>query len=433
MNSTEANIINRAIAPRIKDAVEFDLRLKPYEKYTLDNGVEVYAVNAGAEEVLQIEWVFYAGNWYEEENLVAASTNYLLKNGTSTRNAFNINEHFEYYGSYLNRSCYNETAMVNLHCLSKHIEELLPVVSEIITDSVFSEDELKLYKKTNKQRLEVNLKKCEFVANRLLDTYLYGIDHPYGKYSTAAAFDAVERKQLIDFHRDYYLNGRCIIFIAGKLPPNLLHELNRNFGKLSINLKKIETRSHVTEPFTERKHRVINDPSGVQGAVRLATPFPNRHHPDFMKVQVLNNIFGGFFGSRLMSNIREDKGYTYGIHSYLQNHIHQSAWVISTEAGRAVCEPTIEEIYKEMKELREEIVDEEELLLVRNYMMGTILGELDGPFQIIAKWKNIILNKLGENFFYDSINTIKTISAEELNELANKYLQPELFYELVVV
>ena len=134
-----------------------------------------------------------------------------------------------------------------------------------------------------------------------------------------------------------------------------------------------------------------------------------------------------------MSNIREDKGYTYGIHSYLQNHIQESAWMISTEAGKDVCEATIEEVYKEMKDLREELVDEEELLLVRNYMMGGILGDLDGPFQIIARWKNIILNGLDEKYFYDSINTIKTISAEELQELAQKYLKPEDFYELVVV
>src|SRR5688572_9224431 len=166
------------------------------------------------------------------------------------------------------------------------------------------------------------------------------------------------------------------------------------------------------------KLRITNDALGVQGSIRIARPFPNRHHPDFQKVQVLNTLFGGYFGSRLMSNIREDKGYTYGIHSYLQNHIHDSAWMISTEAGKDVAESAIKEIYKEMNDLREEIVDEEELLLVRNYMMGGILGDLDGPFQIIARWKNIILNNLTEQYFYDSIETIKTVAAEELRELA---------------
>jgi len=148
---------------------------------------------------------------------------------------------------------------------------------------------------------------------------------------------------------------------------------------------------------------------------------------------VLNALFGGFFGSRLMRNIREDKGYTYGIHSFIQNHIHETCWMISTEAGKDVSEAAIEEVYKEMKQLREVPVSNEELLLVKNYMMGGILGDLNGPFQIIARWKNYVLNNLPEQYFYDSVQTIKTITPEEVQRIAQKYLQPEDFYELVVI
>ena len=126
---------DRKQAPAIVDAVNFKLNLKPYQHFVLDNGVEVYAVDAGAEEVMLTEWVFFAGNTQEEQNLVAATTNFLLRNGTTKRTAFQINEHFEYYGAYLNRSCYNETATITLHCLTKHIDELLPVVKELITGS----------------------------------------------------------------------------------------------------------------------------------------------------------------------------------------------------------------------------------------------------------------------------------------------------------
>lgn len=188
-----------------------------------------------------------------------------------------------------------------------------------------------------------------------------------------------------------------------------------------------------SQPSIQKEHSIISDPNGVQGAIRIARPFPNRHHPDFIKVQILNNIFGGFFGSRLMSNIREDKGYTYGIHSFLENHIQQSAWVISTEAGRDVCDATIAEVYKEMERLCKEPVSEAELHLVRNFMMGSILGDLDGPFQIIARWKNYILNNLTEAYFYNSIKTIRTISAEELQQLAAKYLDAKDFYQLTVI
>lgn len=427
------NMLDRTIPPEIKDAVDFNLQLKQIESYTLDNGVPVYSINAGAQELTMIELVFYAGNWYEEQNIVAATTNFLLKNGTSKKSAFEINEHFEYYGAYLNRNCYNEVANLTLHCLNKHLKDVLPVVSELITDSVFTEEEISIYKQNQIQRLKVSLQKCDFVANRFIDEYLFGHDHPYGRYTSIPDFEAISQEQILKFFKDYYVNGKCIIFAAGNLPGDILSQLNAVFGSLPLNKNSIAEKNFSVAPSAQKKQRIINDPNGVQGAIRIARPFPNRHHPDFMKVQVLNNLFGGFFGSRLMGNIREDKGYTYGIHSYFENHIHNSAWMISTEAGRDVCEATIKEVYKEMEILKNEPADEEELLLVRNYMMGSILGDLEGPFQIIKRWKNYVLNGLGESYFYNSINTIKTITAEEIQQLAQKYLEPEEFYELVVV
>ncbi|HEY5773813.1 MAG TPA: pitrilysin family protein [Chitinophagaceae bacterium] len=426
--------IDRKIAPPIIDAVNFHLELKPYEKFTLDNGVPVYAINAGAEEVMSVEIIFFAGNSFEEKNIVAAATNFLLKNGTSKKKAFQINEHFEYYGSFLNRACYNETSTLTLHCLNKHIGELLPVVEELITDSIFPEEELAIFKQNQKQRLSVSLKKSEFVASRLIDSYIYGEKHPYGKYSSHAEYDALNREELIAFYNKYYKHGNCVIFTAGKLPAGLFELLNKHFGKLPFGnnfQKPLHQISSTKKPG--EKFRITNDENGVQGSIRIGREFPNRHHPDFLKVMVLNNIFGGYFGSRLMSNIREDKGYTYGIHSFLQDHIQQAGWLVSTEAGKDVCEAAITEVYKEMKRLQDEPVGEDEMQLVRNYMMGSILGDLDGPFHIIARWKNYVLNELDGNYFYNAINTIRTVSPEELQQLAKKYLNPGEFYELVVV
>jgi len=423
--------INRKQPPLIKDAVELDLKLKPYEKYTLRNGVEVYAINAGAEELMMVDCVFYAGNWYEQQNLVAASTNYLLKNGTTSKNAFQINEHFEYYGSYLNRACYNESATITLHCLTKHLGKLLPVMKELMTDATFPDEEIDIYKQNMRQRLNVNLKKGDFVASRLIDAYIYGKDHPYGRFSSFEDFDAITKDGVKAFYEQYYKNGKLVVFVAGKLPENVFQLLDEQLGDLQNTPHIIQ--DIPSQRAEEKKYRIINDPNGVQGAIRMGIPFPNRHHPDFQKTMVLNTLFGGFFGSRLMSNIREDKGYTYGIYSYLENHLQQSAWVISTEVGKDVYEAAIVEVYKEMERLRNEPIEQEELSLVRNFMMGSILGDLDGPFQILSRWKNIILNGLDGSYFYNQIQTIRTVSDKELQELANKYLQPDQFYELVVV
>lgn len=423
---------NRRNIPTIKDAVDFDLKLKACDRYQLKNGASVYALSAGAEDVIMLEFVNYAGNCFESQNLVASATNQLIKNGTSSKTAFEINEHFEYYGAYLSRACQNETATITLHCLSKHVKELLPVVRELLIDSIFPSEELEIFKQNSIQRLSVNLQKCDFVANRLIDVYLYGQEHPYGKFTTRADYEALQPDQLKVFYQKHYVDSKTILFAAGKLPADFQQILDDNFGDLNMN-KTVEEHAHETIPSVDKRHRITNDPNGVQGAVRMARPFPNRHHPDFKKVMVLNNLFGGFFGSRLMANIREEKGYTYGIQSYIQNHIQQTGWVISTEAGKDVCEATIAEVYKEMALLRDEIVDEEDLLLVKNYMMGISLGDLDGPFQVINRWKNLVLNNLEEEYFYDSVDAIKNVTAEEIRTLANKYLVPEDFFELVVI
>lgn len=428
-------MLNRTIAPPIVDPVAFDISLPACKKYTLSNGIEVFAVDMGSEDTLMVNWVFYAGNWYENKKAVSSAANFLLKNGTSKRKAFDINEHFEYYGAYLNRACYNETADLTLHCLNKHIDELLPVVAELITDSVFPEEELNIYKQNSQQRLKVNLKKSEFVAGRLIDAYLFGDEHPYGKYQNLEDYSAVQREEVVAFYDKYYRHGRCVIFAAGKLPANLISSLEQYFGTLPLkgHTAVTETIQHPLQPATQKKFHIVNDKDGVQSAIRIARPFPNRLHPDFQKVLVLNNLLGGFFGSRLMTNIREDKGYTYGIYSYLMNFTSESGWMISTEAGREVSEATVKEIYFEMEQLREEPVDDEELMMTRNYMIGSILGDLDGPFQVIGRWKNMILNGVDEGYFRRGIEIIKTITAEELHVLANKYLQTDSFYELVVI
>jgi zinc protease len=435
MSVQQISKLNRSVAPAIKDAIEFELALPPYIKHTLTNGVEVYRIDLGKVDAMMISWIFDAGNSFETKDGVAAAVNTLLKNGTSTRSAFDINEHFDYYGSYLSRACHHETAEITLHCLNKYVRELVPVVAELVTDSIYAPDELAIYKKNAQQRLEVNLKKSEFIASRLIDSYLYGRQHPYGKYSVPEDYQQLQQEDLLAFYRQYYRNGSCRIIAAGKLPDDLIEQLEAHFGSLPLHAPTQGSAAPTfpIQPAEQKKYHIVNDPDGVQGSIRIARNFPNRHHPDFQKVQVLNNVFGGFFGSRLMTNIREDKGYTYGIYSYLVNNRQESAWVISTEAGKEVCAPAIEEVYKEMNLIREEPIDDEELQMARNFAIGTVLGDLDGPFHVASRWKSILLNGLDENYFREGIRIVKTITPEELQELAIKYLDPTAFFELVVV
>jgi len=266
-------MLNRKEAPSIKDAVEYPITLRPYQSFRLRNGVEVYTVSAGPQDVLQLELVFDAGNAYEDQNLVAASVNYLLKNGTGRQTAFEINEHFEYYGAYLNRNCYNETSNVTLHSMSKHLIHLLPVLRELITESVFPQEELDTYRQNMLQRLAVNLKKSDFVAGRLIDVALFGEDHPYGRFSTTEAYAALTREQLVDFYQKYYVRGRCRIFVAGRIPEDIESLLDKYFGDLPLSRTTLPLEPAIIKPAAEKHARVINDPESLQGAIRLVRRF----------------------------------------------------------------------------------------------------------------------------------------------------------------
>lgn len=425
--------MNRKQSPVIKDATDFKVNLPPYETFSLKNKIPVYVVPSDEQETLELQWVFDAGNWYESSPMTAISANALLKSGTADKSALEIDEVIEYYGAFLTMRCYHEVATLTLYCLEKQLDNLLPIIREMLTGCNYPEDELAIYKQNKKQQLSVQLEKSDFVANQLIDTYLFGDYHPYGRHSTLAAYDALQRENLMAFFKQYYSFNHCKIFAAGKITAKFEDKLNRFFGDQWSEAQKLLQNDFPLQPVLEKTHRVQGGSAeSVQGAVRIARPFPNRYHPDVPKMQVLNTILGGYFGSRLMRNIREDKGYTYGIFSSLSLFFKGGSLTIQTEAGKEVCEAVVSEVFKEMKSLCEIPVPEDELHLVRNYLIGSLLGDLDGCFKVIRYWKNLILAGLDESHFHLTVETIKSVQPEALQSLAQQYLEPEAFYNLVV-
>lgn len=426
-------MLDRTIAPQIHDAVDFEYNLPPINKTKLDNGLPLYWLNAGVQDVVEIDWVFPAGLWYEQKASVAQSTAALLKSGTAKYSAGQINEALEYYGAQLKVAASNDYATVTLHSMVKHLPALLPMVQEVITGCTFPEQEVEIHKRNSVQKLLVSLRQCEFVANQRIDALLYGEAHPYGRYSKQEGIEALTREDLISFYQTYYSLYNVKMFMGGKVGEREVQLLNQFFGKHTPDWTNVKRKEFPTQSAVEKMHRIMNDPNGVQGAIRVGRLFPNRHHPDYTPMVVLNTLFGGYFGSRLMSNIREEKGYTYGIYSSLSPEVAGGSLIIHTETGTGVIENAVKEIYKEMEELCNELVDDEELLLVKNYLLGGLLGDLDGPFSILRRWRSLILNGFDEGHFNNNVQTYKTISPQALQALAQKYFNPTDFYEIAVI
>jgi zinc protease len=426
--------LNRTEAPRILNATDFNFQLQAITQTQLANGIPFYYLNAGTQEAVNVDLVFMAGKWHQSKAGVAQAVMSLLKNGTSVKSALQINELIEFYGATVKCSAGTDFSSVTISCLSKHLHQLLPLIFELITDSQFIENELAIFKQNTSQGMKVSLKKCDFVANRKIDEFLFGRNHPYGAYNELSDIDALVQADLKTFLQHNLRFDNCKIFLAGKFNESIVTDIEHIFGKENWHQQAtIVSPTYTIEAATQKKYRISNDENGVQGAVRLSRDFVPKSHADFVPMIVVNTLFGSYFGSRLMSNIREDKGYTYGIYSYIYNNMHEGGIGIATEAGKDVCEATVQEIYNEMAILRNEPVDEEELQLVKNYILGGLIGDLDGPFQIIQRWKNLIIYGFDIERFHSNIQIYKSINAQQVQALANTYFVDDAFYELIVI
>jgi zinc protease len=423
-------ILNRQIIPHFGEINKVEI--PAHEQFDLDNGIPVYVVDAGTQELVKIEFIFPAGPVFEKKPLLASATNILLNEGTLKHSGAEIADMIDNFGAYFQTEHSDDHAFLSIFTLNKHAEKVLPVIAEILEDSIFPEKELEIFKKNSIQRLSVNNEKVDFIARNHFRELLFGNDHPYGHHVTADDYENLEREELMQFFKTYYDLRNCKIIVAGKMSNELPELLNRYFGNKESS-GPMPKSALFSDEFTFKPAKVlVEKDDAVQSAIRIGKRLFNKKHPDYHGMQILNTILGGYFGSRLMTNIREDKGYTYGIGSGLASNLQEGFFYISSEVGQKVCFNAIHEIYYEIMRLRESLVPMEELQLVKNFLMGSFLRSIDGPFVLASRLKTLILFELEEDYYTKYTEKIKSISPIELQTLANQYLNPDTMVELVV-
>lgn len=419
---------NRTQAPNIKLVEKLDL-ISPVLHF-LDNGIPVYELNMGTQDVVKLEIVFNAGRTYEEKKLAARSTVASLKEGCKSYTASQLAEHMDYFGSSVNIPFSLDVSQIVIYSLTRHFKDIIPVIAEMVTSPTFPQEELDSFIRRNQQRLQVDLSKNDVIAYRTLTEYIFGTEHPYGYNSFPETYGKLQRSDLVQHFNKCYTSGNCTIFVSGKINDIILKLLNTYLGQ-AIPKGKLPKPNLTVQTSSPQQFRISN-PDTVQSAIRIGCRLFGRNHPDYMGLYILNTILGGYFGSRLMHNIREDKGYTYNIYSMLDALRWDGSFYISTEVGTDFVQPTLQEIYKEMELLQQEQIDKEELELTRNFLMGHFLGMIDGPFNISEVSKMMALEELPFSHFAEFIDKIKTIGPAELQDLAQKYLNRRDMWEVVV-
>ncbi|HXC04561.1 MAG TPA: pitrilysin family protein [Bacteroidia bacterium] len=399
----------------------------------LDNGIPVFKIDAGSQELARIEVIFpAAGATAQTVPMLASAVNDMLEEGTFNYTSSAFAEELDYYGAFLQTETTLDFSSVCLFTLNKHLPHTLALLQEVIQNVSFPEHEFQTFIRNRKQKFLTDEAKVGNVSRKKFVQILFGDEHPYGHYQSESDFDAVNRDLLIQFHAGTYSSNACHIVASGKMDPALDKLLAAHFGTAwknsHVQPALVNARMH---PVQGRFH-FVEKKDAVQSAIRIGRVLFNKTHPDFLGMMVLNTVFGGYFGSRLMSNIREDKGYTYGIGSGMVSLKQAGYFFISTEVGVDVCKPALEEIYKELARLRTELIPAEELDLVRNYMLGTFIRSADGPFALADKFKGVYDYALDYSYYQTYVKTIRTITSVDLMALANTYLKEEDMVQLVV-
>ena len=422
--------LNRLHAPQLQEISE--ISLPPFEKLKLDNGIPLWLINTGSQELVKLQIAIPAGLIHQNKLLTAFFTNKLLKEGSEHFSAAEIAQKIDFYGAYLDSRTSRDQAFINVYCLNKHLDSVLQIIADILTKPSMPQGELQTIIEQEKQGYLVRTQKVNFIAQRKFYHDLFGEKHPYGKSGNIKDYEQVQVEDLQKFFKENYQVKDWHLFISGKVDNQTLEILNKHFGSLDNTGEKTEKllidiphKIDCTPHFIEHK-------GAMQTALKMGKLTLNRSHKDYPILSLTQTILGGFFGSRLMQNIREDKGYTYGIHSGVSHFQEASVFSISSEIGQEFAEKALEEVYKEIKLLRTEKVKEEELHLVKNYMTGRLLKSLNGPFALGEIMGMLHDFNLPHDYFSDYISKIQATTSDDILRIAHQYLHEDDMLSIMV-
>lgn len=423
--------VDRTKAPQIHPIKK--IKTINFKEVKLKNGTPVYMVREGSQELIKVDIVFEGARHQEYYRTQAKAHGALMKDGTSTKSSDEISNFIDFYGASYSTKSSLDYSTVSLFCLTKHFEKLLPVIADILHNPTFPKEEIQKFINNAQHKLSLSLAKNEVIAYRELSSLIFGADDVYGYNSSIKDFEQVTQSSLLDYHDQMLQHHPCTLFIAGFFDEdrvlNLLNKelifLNQDQPRpIEYACKNTSTGAFGKNFFpSKNKHQV---------SLRIGKKFGNRLHPEYTKMAFLNNVLGGFFGSRLMRNIREEKGYTYNIFSDIDCMKMDGYFYIHTELNHKHLDSCIREIYLELDRLKQDLISENELEMNRNYILGNMLHGIDGPFNSIRLIKSIVLNGRKVSDVEASFNEIVEMKSEDLRDLAERYFHKENMVEVII-
>lgn len=407
-------MINRTLTPELNEIDQIDF-IKP-SIFDISSSVKLYSMCEVPNQTSRLDLYFNAGTILGEIG-TASFVNSLLLSGTNTKTSIEINNEIDSLGAFFESSVTNENALVSIYALKENMLAVLSILKDAIENVAFLEHEVIELVNDRKQKFRIGMEKVSYLAQRSFQQKLF--NHPiYGRIAEESDFENVSISTLKRFHKDHYLHGLTKVVLIGAFSTDEIDEVIDMTGNWAMDALPNFDEKCQNEP--SKTH--VNKEQAVQTAIRVGRMLFNKKDPDFIDFQILNTILGDYFGSRLMTNIREDKGYTYGIGTMVAELTEMGYFLVATEVGGDKKDATLHEIQFEFNRLQTELVSEDELQLVKNYMLGQLLKSADGPYAMMDLFLQVEPFNIGLEYYNQCIESINTITPERIQELAIKYL-----------
>lgn len=415
--------MNRTIAPPIAQIDKIEL--PSVKQAELASGINVYYAVDKTTDAFKIEALTQGGFLQSKNAAISVLISKLLLEGTTKYPNGSLMESVDNLGSFLEVTPSFDYSTITLFGLSRFFENNISLFSDVVYGATLLQEHLDKLKTREQERLKLSQEKGSYLSSVNLRKILYG-NHPYGHHLNHLDIEALSQDEIQRFYTNKF--QRFDLFVAGNLPEDFLDQLDKVFTKHSTPLLP----STITQVDKASSDQIIRDDKFIQSSIRLGKVLFTRTHEDYLDFLVLNEILGGYFGSRLMKNIREDKGYTYGISSHLYALKESGYFTIGTDVNNDTEADTLHQIQKEIEILQTILIPEDELETVKNYLLGSFTNSLSTPFASIDKFK--VLKSQGYNldFYKAYVQSIRTISRDRILELAQKHLPWESFSHSIV-
>ncbi|MFN5844676.1 MAG: M16 family metallopeptidase [Flavobacteriia bacterium] len=407
-------MLNRTITPELQQIDKIDF-VKP-QIFDISGETKLFFMQEVPNDTARLDLYFDAGT-VNGKTGIASFVNGLLLSGTTMKTSIQINSEIDGLGGFFESGVSNENAVVTMYSLRENLLPILRIMKDAIQNLALHDHEVEEQINDRRQKFRVNMEKVSFLAQRAFQQRLFN-DSLYGRVSREEDFDEISIQELRGFFNENYLKGLSKVVVVGDLSQDEIDEVIDLTGSWAKG-----TKSEFEKNISNLKGSThIVKEGALQTAIRVGRMLFNKTHSDYNDFLILNTIFGDYFGSRLMSNIREDKGYTYGIGTMVAELHEVGYFLIATEVGKEAKDATLKEIRYEMERLQTELVGRDELELVKNYMLGQLLKSADGPYSMTDLYMSVEPYGLELDFYNEAIESINSITPERIMELAKKYL-----------